>query len=101
MPNVLSATGLQTATRAELIANGTAAFQAIYGADINLASDTPDGQILNYFVQAQLDNADLMVTIYNGFDPDNAVGVVLDQRVALNGIERQGGTYTLTPITVV
>jgi hypothetical protein len=35
------------------------------------------------------------------FDPDNAVGVVLDQRVAINGIQRQAGTYTVTPITVV
>ncbi len=101
MPNVIDATGLQTATRAELVAYFTTQYQTIYGADINLGSDTPDGQMMNIFIQAILDVEDLLVQIYNMFDPDNAVGVILDQRVAINGIQRQAGTYTITPITVV
>lgn len=101
MPNLLDATGLQTASREELIAKLTAGYQAIYGVDINLASDSPDGQMMNLFVQMLLDNSDLLVQIYNSFDPDNAFGVVLDQRVAINGIQRQAGTHTVTPITVV
>lgn len=101
MPNALTSTGLTLATQAELVATLQAAFEAIYGADINLGSDTPDGQLLNIFVQMQLDAQDLMMQIYNMFDPDNAVGVVLDQRVAINGIERQGGSYTITNVTIV
>ncbi len=101
MPNLLDATGLQTATRAELIAYFTAQYQAIYGADINLASDTPDGQMMNIFIQSILDLEDLLVQVYNQFDPDNATGVVLDQRVAINGIQRQAGTFTVTAITLV
>jgi hypothetical protein len=101
MPNSLTATGLTTATEAELVAYFTSAFQSIYGSDINLESDTPDGQLLNIFVQSVLDLQDLVVQVYNSFDPDNAIGVVLDQRVAINGIERQGGTYTTTLVTIV
>lgn len=101
MPNLLDATGLTTATRSELISNFTSAMQAIYGNDINLASDTPDGQLMNLFVQMILDVQDLLMQIYNTFDPDNAIGKILDQRVAINGIQRQAGTYTITPITVV
>lgn len=101
MPNVLDSTGLQTATRAELVAQFTAAMQSIYGADINLDSDSPDGQMLNIFIQSALDLEDLLVQIYNMFDPDNAIGVVLDQRVTINGIQRQAGTFTVTPITLV
>jgi len=101
MPNSIGPTGLQVATRDELLAQYTAAFQAIYGADINLDQDTPDGQMIGIFIQSVLDLEDLLVQIYNMFDPDNAVGVVLDQRVAINGIQRQAGTYTLTPITIV
>ncbi len=101
MPNLLDATGLQTATRAELVAYFTTKYQEIYGPDINLASNTPDGQMLNIFVQSILDLEDLLVQVYNMFDPDNAVGVVLDQRVAINGIQRQAGTFTVTPVTVV
>ncbi len=101
MPNVLDATGLTVQTREELVTYFTEQFQAIYGADINLSSDTPDGQMLNIFVQAILNVQDLIVSVYNSFDPDNAIGNVLDQRVTINGIQRQSGTYTVTPITLV
>ncbi len=101
MPNLISATGLETATRAELVALYTAAYKDIYGADINLDSSTPDGQWMNITIQAILDLEDLLTQIYNMFDPDNAIGVVLDQRVAINGIQRQAGTFTLTNVTLV
>lgn len=101
MPNSLSATGLQTASRAELLAFYTLQYQTIYGADIDLASNTPDGQMMNIQIQAVLDLLDLLAQVYNSFDPDNAIGVILDQRVSINGIERQGGTYAVTPISMV
>ena len=101
MPNSLTATGLTTATQSELLTNYTNALQQIYGSDINLQSDTPDGQLINLFIQSVLDVQDLLTQIYNSFDPDNAIGVVLDQRVAINGIQRQAGTYTITNITLV
>lgn len=101
MPNQITATGLEVATYAELVAQFTAAFQDIYGTDINLNSNSSDGQLMNIFIQSVMDVQDLLVQIYNGFDPDNAIGVVLDQRVALNGIQRLGGTFTITPITIV
>ncbi len=101
MPNSIGPTGLEVATRAEIIAAYTTAFQTIYGADINLDQDSPDGQMIGIFTQSILDLEDLLVQIYNMFDPDNAVGVVLDQRVAINGIQRQAGTFTITPITIV
>ncbi len=101
MANSFSALGLQTATRAELISYFNTQFLAIYGADINLDSDTPDGQWIAIIVQSILDLQDLLVQVYNSFDPDLAIGNVLDQRVAINGIQRQAGTYTLTPVTIV
>lgn len=101
MPNQLSATGLVVKTYDELVAQYTASFQAIYGNDINLSSDTPDGQMMNIWIQEIMDMQDLLIQIYNSFDPDNAIGEVLDQRVSINGIQRQAGTHTVTPITIV
>lgn len=101
MPNILDTNGLETATQTELVQNQTVGLQVIYGTDINLASSSPDGQWVNINVQAQLDTEDLITQVYNTFNPDNAIGVVLDQRVAINGIQRQGGTYTITNITLV
>lgn len=100
MANAIGPLGLTVATREELITFFNTQFQTIYGADINLDSDTPDGQMIGDFVQAVLDLEDLLVQIYNMFDPDNAVGAVLDQRVAINGIQRQAGTFTVTNITI-
>lgn len=101
MPNQITAAGIEVKTRDELIAEFTAAMQAIYGADINLDSSSPDGQMMNIYVQAYIDLQDLLVQIYNGFDPDNAIGNTLDERVAINGIVRKGGTYSTTNVTLV
>ncbi len=101
MPNSIGATGLTVNTQAELISYYSTAFRSIYGNDINLDPDSPDGQMMMVFVQSVLDLQDLLVQIYNQFDPDNAIGAVLDQRVAINGIQRQAGTHTISNITVV
>lgn len=101
MPNQITADGLETKTQAEYIAEFQAAFESFYGSDINLDSDTPDGQMMMVFIQAVLDVLDLLTQVYSSFDPDNAIGVTLDQRCAINGIQRQGGTYTVTDVTVV
>jgi hypothetical protein len=100
MPNALTTTGLVTATRDELVAYWTAQYQAIYGSDIVLTADSPDGQMLGIQVQAVLDLQDFVAQVYASFDPDQAYGVTLDQRAAMNGIQRQGGTSTVTPLTV-
>lgn len=101
MPNSIGPLGLTTATQAELLANSTVLYEQVYGPDINIASDTPDGQVINLQIQADLDNLDLLTQINSMFDPDQAVGVILDQRVAINGIQRQAGTFTVTNITMV
>lgn len=101
MPDSLGPNGLQLKTRDELTQELTLQMQTIYGTDVNLAPDTPDGQMLGIYVQGSIDVRDLLRRIYNSFDPDSAFGRVLDQRVAINGVERQGGTRTLTNITVV
>jgi len=100
MPNLLNASGLETATYTELIDQYTTALQTIYGSDITLTSDSPDGQLINLFIQSVLDVQDLLMQIYNSFDPDNAIGNVLDQRVAINGIQRQAGTFSVTNVTI-
>lgn len=100
MPNEITADGIVTATQNELVSQFTAAFETIYGPDIDLDQDTPDGQIMMNFIQAVLDLEDLIAQVFTTFDPDQAFGTILDQRVAINGIQRQAGTHTLTNITI-
>lgn len=100
MPNSIGTTGLTTYTQTELTQIFTQAFQTIYGKDIDLSSSSPDGQMMNIFIQVVLDNLDLITQIYNTFDPDAAIGVILDSRVAFNGIQRLAGTATVTNVTI-
>jgi len=100
MANQITDAGLEVDTLEELITKLETDFKTIYGDDINLSSNSPDAQILNIFAEVVTDILELLADVYNSFSPDNANGVLLDQRVALNGISRQGGTYTFQDVLV-
>ena len=100
MPDILDATGLTVKTRPEIVADLTTGLQNIFGADINVDQNSPDGQLIGIIAQEGVDQRELLVEINNNFDPDLAAGVILDQRVAINNLVRQGGTYTIQPIDI-
>lgn len=100
MPDQLTETGLQVQSQSDLLAQLIADFQTIYGADINVDSNSPDGQALNIYAQGGTDLRELLVAVYNSFSIEAAFGVYLDQRVALNGISRDAGTNTTTNVTI-
>jgi hypothetical protein len=56
--------------------------------------------MLGIFAQSVEDMLEFLVSINNGFDPDQAIGAILDQRVTINNIQRGGGTYTVQPISI-
>lgn len=100
MVSSITASGLQVDTLASITASLVSGYQGIYGADINVDQNSPDGQTIGIFSQEVVDNLELLVAINNGFDPDQAVGAILDQRCAINNIQRQGGSYTVQPIDI-
>ena len=98
--NAIGPTGITTQTIQEIIdeiLNGTPDYPGmfqIYGADINVGSNSPDGQMVNIIAQAKLDVLQFIQMVYQSFDPDQAIGTALNQRCAINGVTRQPGTYT-------
>lgn len=98
--NYVDSTGLHTQTVPELVAALEASFKEIYGDAINLAVNSPDSQMINLFAQAVGDTLDCITQVYNSFNPDTAVGVVLDQRCAINGVVRRGATFTRTNVSI-
>lgn len=100
MPDTFDSTGLTTKTLTELRDELILALQAIYGEDINVDQNSPDGQIVNLFAQAGVDLREILKQINAGFDPDQASGRVLDQRVVINGIRRNFGTYTFQDVEI-
>jgi hypothetical protein len=101
VPDVFDENGLEIATLTELVEDQTTDYKDIYGPDINVDSDSPDGQVININAQAGIDIRELLQKINASFDPDQAEGVVLDQRIAINGLTRNAGSYTLQNIVVV
>ena len=100
MVNKVDTIGLTVDSLAESITSLTEDFREIYGADINVASNTPDGQLINLIAQIKTDLLTLLTGIYNSFDPDQAVGILLDQRCAINGVQRQGATFSFINIQI-
>lgn len=100
MPDILNAQGLQVKTRQEIVDELSNDFRSIYGEDINLDQNSPDGQIIGILAQLGVDLRELAVQINNGFDPDRAVGRILDERVVINNIERSGATFTTLDIDI-
>lgn len=100
MPNTIGPNGLQIKTASEIYESIVAGFKSIYGDDINVASDTPDGQMINIFQQAVSDALEQLAAVNQSFDVDMAFGKNLDARVALNGLQRTAGTYTYTDVDV-
>lgn len=101
MTDALTSNGLQVSTNTELVTALENAFKAIYGNDINLDQNSPDGQLLNIFAQGGTDIRELIVQLYNSFDPDQASGRLLDERCAINNVFRKAGTFTTVPMTLV
>ena len=100
MSDILDADGLQLKSLTEIIADLTADLQGVYGSDINVDQNSPDGQAINIYSQGGRDLREILAQAYSGFDPDQATGRVLDQRVGINGLQRQAGTFTFTPISI-
>jgi len=98
--NYIDSTGLVTQTLADIITELETGLKTIYGADINVDPNSPDGQMINLFAQAKIDIIDCIAQVYGSFSPTSAIGVALDQRCALNGVTRQGAVKTIVPVNI-
>ena len=106
MANVIDADGIHIQTFAEIVAElidgapDVPGLKQIYGPDILVDSNTPDGQMANIFALSKKDILDLCVAIHDSFDPDQAVGASLDSISQISGLARKGGSYTITDVEV-
>lgn len=98
--NQIDSNGIQTKTMADIISALTSAFQSIYGSDVNLAQNSPDGQLLYQIALICYDHGSFVQQDYSSKDPDQAVGVALDAVSQYCGITRRGGTYTEVDVVV-
>jgi uncharacterized phage protein gp47/JayE len=100
MPDVFDANGLEVETAQETRGKLESGLRNIYGNDINLDQNSPDGQMVGIVTQIATDLREFLVSVNASFDPDKAIGVIQDQRFSFNNIERFGATYTTVNIDI-
>ena len=93
--------GIQVQTFQEIYDELAAGYQGIYGEDINLAPDSPDGQRVAIETQLVLDSQSFGALLYNQLDPDFALGQPLNSLIKLAGITRRPATRSQVDVTVV
>lgn len=96
----ITSTGIKIDSFNDLFDAISAEYKNIYGQDINIEQDTPDGQKLSIFVKAYRDLQELGVSVYNSFDPDTAIGTQLNKLMKLCGISRIPATKSVVDIQV-
>lgn len=82
----LTADGLSIQTFDEIFDELATGYRAIYGNDIDLDPDSPDGQRVGIEAKARLDSQTAILEIYNSLDPDVANGVFLTKLIKWAGL---------------
>jgi uncharacterized phage protein gp47/JayE len=85
----ISATGIAVPTYEDYYDYLVGVVQFLYGTDINIDSDTQDGQLIGVQAQAMADTANAACNAYNAMSPNTAQGVGLSSVVKINGIARE------------
>lgn len=98
--NYIGINGLVTQDLDAIIEDLKAKLKTIYGDDINLEQNSPDGQFVNIFALQKKDALDLLTQYYNNLDPDRVVGIPQQILYKLNGLIIKAYTYSYVYVNV-
>lgn len=84
----------------EIVERVSQEYKNIYGQDINVAQDSPDGQRIGIEAKARADMQAFALDLYNSLDPDLARSVSLDRIIKICGITRRPATRSTWDIDV-
>lgn len=91
---ILTAQGYVAETFENIFNQFVAGLKKIYGNDILIDADDPDGEFAGILAQMRADVEGVILAIYQANDPDNATGVWLEQKTAFAGISRRLASYS-------
>ena len=96
----LTSTGFRRTRLDERLAELRGAVQAIFGNDIDIGSDTMDGQHIALFAERIASLDELAELVWQSFDPDAGADLSLSRLVKINGIERSEGAYSVVTLSL-
>lgn len=94
MENYIGINGLVTQSLEEITADITNLFKSVYGDNINVEQNSPDGQFIGLLAQEKKDTLDLITQFYNCLDTDAVVGIPQDVLYKLNALTRKNYSYS-------
>jgi len=98
--SAITDTGFVRTRLDERLATLEAAVRGIFGADIDLSPESPDGQLLGVFAEAIADCDELAEAIYNARSAAGARGAGLSRLVKLNGVTRKSAQFSTATVTL-
>ncbi len=93
-------TGFHKDSLADIKARLEAGARAIFGDDIDLDPESPDGQYIAFLAGQFADGHNLAEKIYNSIRPSEATGDALTGLMQINGINRQAGEPSVATLTL-
>ncbi len=88
----LTRNGVDIQTLSEILEELIEGYRAIYGEDINLDQDTPDGQRVGLEAKLLADLQLFGLNLYSQLDPDFSIGEILNKILKISGITRNPAT---------
>lgn len=98
--NYIGVNGIVTQSLEEIREDLISKLRNIYGQNINIEQNSPDGQFINILAQAKKDILDLCVQYYNNLDTDRVVGIPQQILYKLNGLIIKAFTYSYVYVNV-
>mgnify|MGYP006916061018 CR=1 FL=1 len=98
--NYIGVNGIVTQSLPEIISDITADFKNLYGQNINVESNSPDGQMINILAQIKKDILDLCVQYYNNLDTERVIGIPQQILYKLNNCIIKAYTYSYVYVNV-
>lgn len=92
--------GIEIQTYEEIYDELVDAYKDIYGTNIDLSVNSPDGQRVAIESQARLDLQSYAAALYAQLDPDLATGVSLNRMIKFSGISRHPAVRSQVDVTV-
>ncbi|WP_088255408.1 baseplate J/gp47 family protein [Fimbriiglobus ruber] len=91
----LDATGVVIGDTSALLADVQGEYQSVFGADLVVTPDTPQGVLIAAETLARTEVVNNNAAVANQINPNVAGGVFLDALMALTGVQRTPSTQTL------
>ena len=93
--------GLTIQTFQDIYDERAASYRLIYGNDINLDPDSPDGQKIAIESQLELDIQSFALTLYQQLDPDFAYGQSQQRIMKLAGVRIRPASRSQADVTII